>query len=76
MRWARHSGRSVLQMLADFSSMLATIWQVNYCETCCEIFKRPIVPQDVPARVASEAQLPHAPGEPEIRETRVEAPQA
>jgi formamidase len=36
-----------------------------------EIFKRPIVPQDVPTRVAREAQLPHAPGEPEINLTRV-----
>jgi formamidase len=40
------------------------------------IFKRPIVPQDVPVRVPSEAQLPHTPGEPEINLTRVEIPQA
>ena len=39
------------------------------------IFKRPIVPQDVPARVPSEAQLPHAPGEPDINLTRVEISQ-
>jgi formamidase len=37
-----------------------------------EIFKRPIVPQDVPTRVAREAELPHAPGEPQITPTRVE----
>lgn len=31
-----------------------------------EIFKRQIVPQDVPVRTLSEAQLPHAPGEPQL----------
>lgn len=31
-----------------------------------EIFKRQIVPQDVPARTVREAQLPHAPGEPQL----------
>jgi formamidase len=40
------------------------------------IFKRPIVPQDVPTRVVSEAQVPHAPGEPDINLTQVEIPQA
>lgn len=37
-----------------------------------EIFKRPIVPQDVPVRGAREARLPHAPGEPQINATQVE----
>ncbi len=41
-----------------------------------EIFKRPIVPQDVPTRVVREAQLPHAPGEPDINLTQVEIPQS
>jgi hypothetical protein len=41
-----------------------------------EIFKRPIVPQDVPTRVASEAQLLHAPGEPQINLTQVEVPES
>jgi formamidase len=45
---------------------------VDIPNACCtlyvptEIFTRPIVPQDVPTRVASEAQLLHAPGEPQI----------
>ena len=37
-----------------------------------EIFKRPIVPQDVPSRVAREAQLPHAPGDPQFNLTQVQ----
>jgi len=37
-----------------------------------EIFKRNILPTEVPARTRSDAQLPHSPGEPNINETRVE----
>src|SRR5215208_959864 len=36
------------------------------------IFKRSVVPQEVPSRVAREAQLPHAPRDPQINLTRVE----
>ena len=36
------------------------------------IFKRSVVPEEVPSRVAREAQLPHAPGDPQINLTRVE----
>ena len=37
-----------------------------------EIFKRNILPTEVPARTRSEAQLPHSPGEPDIQETHVQ----
>ena len=37
-----------------------------------EIFKRNIFPTEVPARTRSEAQLPHAPGEPRIQTTQVQ----
>ena len=37
-----------------------------------EIFKRNILPTEVPARTRSDAQLPHAPGEPDINETNVQ----
>jgi len=37
-----------------------------------EIFKRNIFPTEVPARTRSDAQLPHAPGEPDINETNVQ----
>ena len=37
-----------------------------------EIFKRNILPTEVPARTRNEAQLPHAPGEPDINETHVQ----
>jgi formamidase len=36
------------------------------------IFKRSVVPQEVPSRVAREARLPHAPGDPQINLTRVD----
>jgi formamidase len=37
-----------------------------------EIFKRNILPTEVPARTRSDAQLPHSPGEPDINETHVQ----
>jgi formamidase len=37
-----------------------------------EIFKRNILPTEVPARTRSDAQLPRSPGEPDINETHVQ----